>query len=114
MQLLAEQLGLQREAYGQNPPSLQGEDLAEYLRDNVLALEDEAHELLREAPGWKPWSRRECSIPNRERYAGEVADLLHFVANLALVIGMDDEELEARYLEKNALNAQRQEEGYRG
>lgn len=86
-------------------------EVIEYIRWNVLALEDELHEALQEM-GWKPWSTSRHL--NREEYVGELIDALHFLVNLFLAAAVEPEEVMRRYVMKHHVNRQRQENGYTG
>jgi len=99
--------------------SLLGHDLAEYddetkvayLKDQILALLDEAHEALGEI-GWKPWATSRHI--NREAFSGELADILCFLVNLALGVGLSPDEFFALHQEKVLRNIARQEANYDG
>lgn len=83
-----------------------------FLHWNVTALTDEAHELLGEI-GWKPWAKSRHI--NLEAARGEFIDMLHFMGNIALVLGLDNsQEIMERYHAKHEKNKKRQEEGYDG
>lgn len=49
---------------------------------------------------------------NRERVLDELVDVLHFVANMLVAIGVTDDEFEAAYQQKQAVNRQRQLDRY--
>lgn len=49
---------------------------------------------------------------NRTRVLDEIVDVLHFVANMLVAIGVTDDELEASYKAKQAINRQRQIDRY--
>lgn len=83
----------------------------DFINWNVLALEDELHELLGET-GWKPWAKSKHI--NLEAARGEAIDALHFLLNLFLVLGMDADDVLERYLAKRVKNQKRQEESYDG
>lgn len=84
----------------------------DFMHWNVTAATDELHELLGEI-GWKPWAKSRHI--NLEAARGEWIDALHFMLNLALVLGLDDaDEIMRRYLAKREKNAKRQEENYDG
>ena len=84
----------------------------DFIHWNVTALVDELHELLGEI-GWKPWAKSRHI--NLEAARGEFIDALHFMGNLALVLGLDDsDQIMYLYHEKHIKNAKRQEEGYDG
>lgn len=107
--LLSRQRAMQETVYGVKPQDLDGEDLAEYIRLNVLAATDELHEVLAET-GWKPWKRSELGRINRQEFADEIVDVLAFVANLALAAGIDGHELTWRLVGKWHENERRQAE----
>ena len=94
-----------------DPVRLSRDEAIEFIRWNVLALEDELHEALNEI-GWKPWASSKHI--NREAYIGELVDAVHFLVNLFRVVGATPEEVLERYESKNAKNHRRQEAGYDG
>lgn len=102
---------LQRESFGVDPAKLEGSAREEYVRWNVLAAEDELHEALGEI-SWKPWASSEFF--NREQFVGELVDVLHFIANLLVMSGVDGPELTSRYSSKQVKNRDRQRDGYDG
>lgn len=102
---------LQVKSFGADPKDLTTEEGLEWIRWNVLALEDELHELLAET-GWKPWAKSKHI--NRDAYVSELVDAFHFLMNLMLVVDCDADEFLAKYAEKRGINAQRQAEGYDG
>ena len=84
----------------------------DFIHWNVTAATDELHELLGEI-GWKPWAKSRHI--NLEAARGEWIDALHFMLNMALVLGLTEaEDIRALYDAKHAKNAKRQEEGYDG
>jgi hypothetical protein len=89
------------------------EERAQFIKDMVLALEDELHEALGEV-GWKPWA--ESRHVNRDAYMGELIDAFHFFMNLMLVVDMTADELFLGYMEKRQRNKARwaAEGGYTG
>lgn len=110
-QILNRQRELQKKYYGVDVATLTDEQRAEYIRSMALALADELHEALNET-GWKPWATSRHI--NREAYLGELIDVLHFWANLVLVVNTNEEELTAMYFAKADKNAKRQLAGYDG
>lgn len=121
--LLQEQSDLQYSMPTKHPHTLFAESQEAFARDadrtpaidfitwNVLALEDELHELLAET-GWKPWAKSKHI--NLEAARGEAIDALHFLLNLFLVLGMDADDVLERYLAKRQKNQKRQEADYDG
>lgn len=106
------QRALQNEAFGVDPGSLEGEDLAAYVTWNAYALEDELHELTQEVQ-WKPWANDIGSF-NKEAALREFVDMMHFMANIALALRFNPDEVTNAYEHKLNVNRerQRQEGGY--
>lgn len=102
---------LQSEYFGVTYP-IEGEDLADYVTWNSLALIKEVSELTDEF-GWKTWSKPRGWV-NRENALKEAVDVAHFLANILCAIGITDEEWERAYRAKQEVNRQRQRDGYDG
>lgn len=85
--------------------------LIEYVRWNMLAIDDELAEV-RKAISWKPW-QHDAPYADRQEILKECVDVLHFVANILCAAGATDGELDAAYLAKMQVNADRQAKGYR-
>lgn len=100
-----------------DPRYLEGDEMADFMRWNAFALTDEIHEAMQEI-GWKPWASSRHI--NHEAFISEMVDGFHFFMNMLLCgcQGWSPEqiadEFTRRYIEKNAVNAQRQQEGYTG
>lgn len=113
--MLVTQERLQAEAYGVEFDRLTPEYRAQFIRDNMLALQDELHEALGEV-GWKPWAT--SRHVNIEPFISEMVDAFHFFMNLLLATGMYPDEIArlfySKYMEKAKRNAERQLEGYDG
>lgn len=109
--MFARQHYLQTEVYGYDYEAMTDEERVTFIKDMVLATEDELHEALDEV-GWKPWAT--SRHVNREAYVGELVDALHFILNLCLVVEVEPEELFTRYMAKSEVNAARQRDGYDG
>lgn len=93
------------------PTDIERKALIDFLQWNNKAI---IHEIVEEEAetGWKPWaSSRHIHL---EAARGEWIDQFHFFLNKALALGMDAEDIKARYDAKHAKNAKRQEEGYDG
>lgn len=102
---------LQTNYYGVTYP-LEGNELADYVTWNALALVKEVSELTDEF-GWKNWAQNRGWV-NRENALKEAVDVAHFLANILCAIGVTDEEWVAAYQAKQEVNRQRQREGYDG
>ena len=101
---------LQLEAYGNDLDAIEGQDLRTYLTWNHSAAVIEMGELLEESR-WKPWAAWEDGdpvVPNKKAFTSEAVDVLHFVANMLCAAGVTDEELDAAYKAKMAVNRERQ------
>lgn len=116
-EMLERQHRLQVESFGKDPCTLEGEELIEFIRWNVLALTDELHEALQEV-NWKPWSSAPREIRDPSAYGKELVDAFHFFMNLVLAGSSDPstaaEALSHFYFKKADVNAQRQVDGYTG
>ena len=108
---LRDQYILQMNSYKKDPAGLTDEERAEFIRWNVLALEDELHEALAEV-GWKPWASSRHL--NRDAFKGELVDAFHFMMNLMLAAEIDADEFLEAYRSKRDKNAKRQSDGYDG
>jgi len=108
---------LQKDVYFINYEEMQGDKpqnirkFVEYLRWNMLAVDDELAEM-RQAISWKPW-QHDAPYADREEVIKEAVDVLHFVANIIVAAGGTDEMLDKFYLEKMERNKQRQLDGYK-
>lgn len=110
-ELLMLQRRLQEDCYHTDFDGMDNEERIAFIRQNVLALEDELHEALREV-GWKSWAR--TKYVHETRLQEELIDALHFMLSLLLAANMDADEVYERYLTKNRINRRRQQEGYSG
>lgn len=118
--LVAKQLQLQVQHMGGDPRDLFADDpdgFADFMRWNAFALTDELHEALQEV-GWKPWASSRHL--NQEAFMKEMVDAFHFFMNLLLAgnpeMAVEDivKDFVDLYYAKNAVNAQRQSDGYDG
>jgi hypothetical protein len=111
------QVQLKMKPVGRDPRDLEGNEMMEFIRWNILALEDELHEALKEC-GWKPWATSRHL--NRDLFIKEMVDAWHFFMNLLLVVspGRSSEQLAEefaeKYFEKAQINEERQKSGYSG
>lgn len=117
--MLRKQLELQSSYPTGDPRKLVGNELAEYVRWNILYLEDELHEAMREIK-LKPWytDGSQGTILDRSAFVLEICDAFHFMMNLLLAVssGWEPEEIAAHFAAgydgKAYQNAKRQEDGY--
>ena len=107
---------LQKEVYNIDYDNFEKDDptslnnIIEYLRWNMLAIDDELAEVRKEI-SWKPWQHDEPYV-NRKAVVKECVDILHFVGNIICAVGGTDEQLNEYYLEKMRVNKERQTRGY--
>jgi len=80
----------------------------EWLTKYVKALSEEVGEV-GEALPWKFWSK---SVADLDHVQEEIVDALHFWISLSLVSGMDARAVFQKYLDKNRVNLDRQNQGY--
>ncbi|WJQ12780.1 dUTPase [Geobacillus stearothermophilus] len=83
--------------------------LDEWVVAITIAMESEIDEIRREV-NWK-WWKQEKQI-DLDRLQEEVIDLWHFLLSLSRMVGLTPETIFERYMQKNAINHQRQESGY--
>ena len=109
-------------------------ELIDFLIDQKLAFDDEFRELIESCHGmsrpdsersaaWKKWKSKYSDIRNEavnekltdddiaEKHM-ELIDMLHFVFNMCLALGMDSKLIYAHYMAKNAENFARASRGY--
>lgn len=91
---------------GHDVSTMETQELANYVKDQVLALLDEGHEALAEV-SWKPWAKDK--FVNHAQLGGELADILCFLINLALAAGLTAEDFYKLWREKATRNIARQE-----
>ena len=111
--MLENQREMQENVYGDGTPTHKLPDLErmDYIRTQVLALENELHEFLGET-GWKPWAK--SNHINAEACKGELVDAWHFFMNLMNHVEMTSEDLVNGYWTKQKKNRDRQTAGYDG
>lgn len=101
----------QRTSFGGDPSELPMPERITFIKDMILALEDELHEAMAEV-SWKPWAS--SKFIKRETFIGELVDAQHFLINLCLAVDCTPQEFFARFIEKNTRNKERQAAGYDG
>ena len=108
---LSQQNSLQRDTYGIDYSKMNDEARIRNFKDMKLALEAELQEALDEM-GWKPWATSRHF--KKKAVQGELIDAYHFLMNLMLIAGMNDEMVDEMYMAKRDKNMDRQAEGYDG
>lgn len=111
----------------------QAGDIVDWLRNQKDYIDDEFRELLTSLGGmsngekaasavWKPWKAdhvakqetyiKDLSDKDQLEIKFEMIDILHFVLNMFIGLGMNAEEIFKLYYLKNAENFARQDNGY--
>lgn len=90
------------------------EEQGKYLHEHSYFLIEETTEMLRELKFHKSWKNYDSWGPEEHKNAElkskeEAIDMLHFMINIFLGLGMDEKEIITMYREKNKLNYDRQE-----
>jgi dimeric dUTPase (all-alpha-NTP-PPase superfamily) len=87
-----------------------------FIKEHCQYADQEMHELMRELKyfkSWKkyPWSETEL-LEHLKLAKMEFIDVLTFILNVALALGMTAEEIFSLYEEKNSINHLRQDTEY--
>ena len=91
---------------------------AKYIKEQMLWATDELHEMIHEVPYAKDWSKKYYDWSDEKMNKQilltkeEYIDFLHFAFNIALALGMNEEDIIRMYNEKNKINNERQNTGY--
>lgn len=109
-QMMELQFTLQREL-GTDIEKMTPTELMAFVREQVLACEDELHEALQET-GWKTWAKNPHI--NEEAFRAELIDAWQFLMNLMWVAGMTPEMLFVGHAKKVTKNRIRNETNYDG
>ncbi len=94
---------------GVETATLTQEQKVHWLLNYSRAMTQEIAELTDSVP-WKWWAKYQKFDEQNARV--EVVDLFHFLISMAQVLGMTADDIFNAYLKKNAVNHQRQEDGY--
>ncbi len=81
-----------------------------WVRNYALAMTQEIAELV-DSTNWK-WWRTRVDLFDEQNLKVELVDILHFWVSACQVMGLTAEDVFRMYMQKNAINAQRQEQGY--
>lgn len=85
-----------------------------FIKHHAQYVDQELHEMLRELPFFKEWKNYDNwdHKTKLELAKEEFVDVFHFVLNIALALDISAEDLYCRYLAKNNVNHERQNNGY--
>lgn len=109
-------------------------ELVDFLLDQKLALDDEFRELIEAIHGmsrpesersacWKKWKSKHddirselinenLTLDDQKERSFEAIDMMHFVFNILLALGIESDDLYIYYMLKNKENFERQKRGY--
>ncbi len=82
----------------------------EWVRNYALAMSQEIGELV-DSTNWK-WWRRKVDLFDEQNLKVELVDILHFWVSACQVMGLSADDVHRMYMQKNAVNRKRQDEGY--
>jgi dimeric dUTPase (all-alpha-NTP-PPase superfamily) len=82
----------------------------EWVRNYALAMTQEVAELV-DSTNWK-WWRTNVDLFDEQNLKVELVDILHFWVSACQVMGLTPDDVHRMYMQKNAINARRQETGY--
>lgn len=99
----------QRRSYGLNLAKMSEEERLKYIDEMLKAAILEIGEAFNEF-SWKSWASNQ--FLNRDALVGEGIDVLFFMANVFVALGVTSDELDRRYRGKMAINTLRQSNGY--
>lgn len=88
-----------------NAVPMEGTVLSEYVRWNALALIKEVGEAL-DHVSWKPWTV-DSGWLERHEYVGELVDVMLFLMNMLVAVGVDDQEFNRAVALKQEIVRQR-------
>lgn len=102
--------------YRKDYENLSLEERAKFVRDNWSYLTTEMGELFNAIPYFKYWKdhKGKTTLTREERMniLFEYVDILHFVLNIAVYLGLTSEEIIKGYIVKNRENRERKKRGY--
>lgn len=104
---------------GNNFEEMSVEEKSKYMKEHGYFLIEETIEMLRELPyhkSWKDYSNltSEELLYQKNLAKEESIDMLHFMINIFLCLGMDEKEIISMYKEKNKINYDRQNDSNLG
>lgn len=94
---------------GVDVTEMDDEQRVKWLLNYCRAMSQEIAELIDSTP-WKWWAKYQQF--DQQNCRVEVVDLFHFLISTAQVLGMSADDVYQAYLQKHAVNVQRQQDGY--
>ncbi len=82
----------------------------QWVQNYALAMSQELSELV-DSTNWK-WWRSKVDLFDEQNLKVELVDILHFWVSACQVMGLSAEDVHRMYMQKNAVNRKRQDDGY--
>ena len=116
-EIFALQRDLNRYTFHRNDLGVEYDEVArqrhlqnQWVRNYALAMSQEIAELV-DSTNWK-WWRSKVDLFDEQNLKVELVDILHFWVSACQVMGLDAADVHRMYMQKNAVNRKRQDEGY--
>ena len=115
LQFMMDQQKVFQERFGHIFEGMDDIERVQFIKTHSYFIIEEIVEMLRTNPYHKPWKDYshltkeeidEMWIEAREEYI----DVLHFVINIGLALGLDSQTINQMYKDKNKINIRRQED----
>lgn len=108
---------LQENAYGYSFDTLTLKERVVFIKEMSIHATQEIHEMMYELPYFKPWKDYDGMTEAEHNVAmnkarEEYIDVVHFMLNMGIGLGITPEGVFNGYAEKNQENYDRQVEGY--
>lgn len=110
-EMFSRQQQLQVDFMGIDISEMNDAQIAEYVRWNALAMNAEAVEMI-DCTNWKPWSKSEGLVKDRDALIDEAVDVMCFFMNMMLALNVAPEEIIEQHRVKTMVNAYRQIDEY--
>jgi dimeric dUTPase (all-alpha-NTP-PPase superfamily) len=82
----------------------------QWVQNYALAMSQELSELV-DSTNWK-WWRTKVDLFDEQNLKVELVDILHFWVSACQAMGLSAEDVHRMYMQKNAVNRKRQDDGY--
>lgn len=101
--------------FGEDFNNMTDDERAAFIKNHGYFVIEEMVELFRETKNHKSWKdysdwTGEKMEVQMQKAKEEYIDVIHFVINIGLALGLDSDEIVRMYKEKNKVNIQRQED----
>lgn len=84
------------------------DELVRYIKEHALFMTVELGEFLQELPNFKPWKLYESGMEvDNLKAREELIDVLHFMLNIFIAMGMSADDIYNEYMKKHHENVRR-------